>query len=212
MKVSFQLSIPSKNSSDSDSTASADTVIDTIECSSIESGISLANGFVSKKLNLSHCKVLVISEEVATNGISDIIYTLINNVELRPDCNVAVSRSTAYDFLSNSKSEIESITAKYYEIVANSSKYTGYTANITIANVFDAISDTFGEPVAILGSITSSATNQESASGASNVDTDTIAGETTSGSGNNATASSNIDVVGLAVFKGDTLVRRTYFD
>ena len=67
LKISFQLSIPSKNASSSESSASPDTVIDTIECSSIESGISLANGYVSKKINLSHCKVLVISEEVAIN-------------------------------------------------------------------------------------------------------------------------------------------------
>lgn len=67
LKISFQLSIPSKNTSESDSSTSSDTVIDTIESSSVESGISLANGYISKKLNLSHCKVLVISEEVATN-------------------------------------------------------------------------------------------------------------------------------------------------
>ena len=67
LKISFQLSIPSKNTSESDTSSSSDTVIDTIESSSIESGISLANGYVSKKLNLSHCKVLVISEEVAMN-------------------------------------------------------------------------------------------------------------------------------------------------
>lgn len=65
LKISFQLSIPSKNSSDSDSSTSPDTVIDSIESSSVESGISLANSFVSKKLNFSHCKVLVISEEIA---------------------------------------------------------------------------------------------------------------------------------------------------
>ena len=66
LKISFQLSIPSKNTSDSSSSSSPDTVIDTIESSSFESGLSLANGFISKQLNLSHCKVVVISEEVAT--------------------------------------------------------------------------------------------------------------------------------------------------
>ncbi len=40
----------------------------------------------------------------------------------------------------------------------------------------------------------------------SNADTDTIAGETTSTSGSDGKPSSNIDVVGLAVFKGDVLV------
>lgn len=39
--------------------------------------------------------------------------------------------------------------------------------------------------------------------------TDTIAGETTSSTQNDS-SSSTIDVVGLAVFKGDSLVRRTY--
>ena len=73
LKISFQLSIPSANGSSSSSSGgesssssdSSDTVIDTIECTSVESGISLANGYVSKKINLAHCKVLVISEEVA---------------------------------------------------------------------------------------------------------------------------------------------------
>ena len=71
LKLSFQLSIPSKNSSDSSSGSSsssdsADTVIDTIEAPTLESGISLANGYISKRMNLSHCKVIVISERVAS--------------------------------------------------------------------------------------------------------------------------------------------------
>ena len=41
-------------------------------------------------------------------------------------------------------------------------------------------------------------------------ETDTIAGEDTSAPGEELESSSNIDVVGLAVFKGDILVRRTY--
>lgn len=138
-----------------------------------------------------------------SNGISEIIYTLVNNVELRPDCNVIISRSTANDFLANSNSKIESITSKYYEIIANSSKYTGYTEDITIANVFDRISDSFGEASAILGSLPISA----DATGTSNPDADTIAGETSSNLKSGSEPSSNIEVVGLAVFKGDVLVR-----
>lgn len=40
--------------------------------------------------------------------------------------------------------------------------------------------------------------------------TDTIAGEATSDSEGELASSTNIDVVGLAVFKGDILVRRAY--
>lgn len=59
------------------------------------------------------------------------------------------------------------------------------------------------------GSITSYSNNSNN-SGASAVDTDTIAGETTSSSSSGNAASTNIDVVGLAVFKGDVLIRWTY--
>ena len=250
LKISFQLAIPSQNSSEEGSSSDSDTVIDTIESPSIESGLSLANGYISKKLNLSHCKVIVISEKIASLGISDIIYTLINNVELRPDCNVVISRSDAGEFLNKSKSEIENITAKYYEIVATSSKYTGFTSDVKISDVFDRISDTFGEASAILGAVssqgavedssssssqssssnsnsgnsdtgssqnssgsssqnsdTSSNTSQSSTSGKPSADTDTIAGETSSGNSSSNEPSSKIDVVGLAVFKGDTLAR-----
>lgn len=84
------------------------------------------------------------------SGISDIVYTLINNPEIRPSCNVIVSRSSAYDFLANSKSQLEGITAKYYEIVTTSSRTTGFTADITLADVASGISDTYGEAAAIL--------------------------------------------------------------
>ena len=89
-------------------------------------------------------------KELPLFGISDIVYTLINNPEVRPDCNIIISRSDAYDFLADSKSEIESITAKYYEIVATSSRYTGFTADISISDVFNRLTDTFGEASAIL--------------------------------------------------------------
>lgn len=133
---------------------------------------------------------------------------MVNNVEFRPDCNVIISRCDAYQFLSDSKSELETITAKYYEIIANTYKSTGYTADITIANIFDRISDTFGEPCAIIGSITGSNANNSNTPA---VDTDTIAGEITSTSAEGKEPSSNIDVVGLAVFKEDVLVRRAFF-
>ena len=71
LKVSFQIAIPSKTSSSSGSSGtsssdSPDTVIEAVECPSVEYAISLANGYISKKINLSHCKVLVISEQVAS--------------------------------------------------------------------------------------------------------------------------------------------------
>lgn len=54
----------------------------------------------------------------------------------------------------------------------------------------------------------SGSTSSSNPSVTSSIDSDTIAGETTANSDDNSQASTNIDVVGLAVFKGDSLVRR----
>ena len=130
-----------------------------------------------------------------------------NNPEIRPSTNVIISRSNAYEFLANSKSELESITAKYYEIIATSSSSTGFTSNITLSDVMTGLTDTFGEATGILGSIAASSKETPEYE----TDTDTIAGETTSGSDLVNHSSTNIDVIGLAAFKGDILVRGTHW-
>ena len=147
LKLSVQISIPTSSEQSSDSATSA---INSIECSSIDSGINLINTFVSKKLNLSHCKVVVISEQLAYNGIDEYLYTLINDIELRPDTSIVISKCTAEYYLDNSKPILEKLPARYYEISLNSSEYTAYTENVTIREFFYNITDTTSNAYAIL--------------------------------------------------------------
>lgn len=146
-RISFQLSVPGGSSSDSGggSSQSDESVVNTIDCSSIDSGITLINSYLSKEINLSHCKVVVLSEELAYKGISDIVYTLMNNVQVRPDCNVIISRCSAEYFLNNSEPLLEKMSARYYEIAPTSSDYTGYTENITLSQFFSDLNDTFSQ-------------------------------------------------------------------
>ena len=90
--------------SESESTSqSNNSTITSVECNSIESGINLINSYISKQINLSHCKIIVFSEAFAVNGISNEISTLVNNIQIRPDCSIAISKSTAKDFLNMNK-------------------------------------------------------------------------------------------------------------
>ena len=91
LRLSLQFATPESASSGnggSGSGSTSESTITTADCSSIDSGINLINSYISKKINLSHCKVVVFSEELAADGIGDEIYTLINNIQMRPDCNV----------------------------------------------------------------------------------------------------------------------------
>ena len=94
-------------------------VINTVECESLDTAINIANAFTNKDISLSHCKILVISEEVAKQGIEDIVNTLINRVEIRPDCNIIISKIPNEEFEEDSKPKLEDLLSKYYDVSSN---------------------------------------------------------------------------------------------
>ena len=202
LKISFQVSALGSSSGESGKAKSDNPKVNTVECSSLENGINIMNSYLSKDLNLAHCKMIVFSEELASMDISDQVYTLINNDQIRSDSNILISRCNAEYFLNNSKPILESLAAKYYETVPLSSEYTGYTQNVTLKQFFIKMSCKYQNPVAILGNVnsTSSHTVFEDLS---NLDQDSNykAGQT------NINHSSNeVETIGLAVFKDENLV------
>lgn len=204
LKISFQLSIPGGESSSSGSSSSSQSdssVINSVECSSIDSGINLLNSYISKEVNLSHCKVIVFSEEFAYSGLSESIHTLMNNVQVRPDCNIIISRCSAEYFLTNSKPVLEKLAARYYEVAPSSSDYTGYTENITLSKFFSDLKDTSAQCYAILGGVHEDSTKDiNSTKSPTEKDSDNKANETLTDS------KTTIENMGLAVFFSDKLV------
>lgn len=198
MKLSVQIAILSGNSqSSSSSTGSSDskasTVI-TVECSSIDSGISLINSYISKKINLSHCKAIVFSESFAYTGVTDVVYTLVTNVEVRPDCNVIISRCDASDFLEQSSPIFESDPAHYYERILNSSEYSGYVSDIYLVDFYSDILSTTSEACAILGGINTSATHSVDNDNTLSLDGNYKADQTP------IEIANNVEIIGTAVF------------
>lgn len=201
-KLSFQIAVlnnPSGGSS-SDGSSSENTTIISVDCATLDSGISLVNSYISKKVNLSHCKVIILSEELAQNGISDIVYSLVNNIEIRPDCNMIISRSDAYDMLKNSQPIFESNYANYYELILNSTEYTGYVADLTLSNFYSDLLSTTSEACAILGGVNTEATHLQNTSTSSTLDDNYMADDTPIKSKN------HLELLGTAVFREDRLV------
>ena len=202
LKLSLQFATPESASSGSGSSGStSESTITTADCSSIDSGINLINSYISKKINLSHCKVVVFSEELAADGIGDEIYTLINNIQMRPDCNVIVSKCDASDFLNNSKPVLVNLVARYYEIVLSSGEYSGYSYAIKLNDFYCDLKDSCTQPVAILGGINTDSTHYVDPN-ANYIDIDGSykAGEALVKDKN------NLEILGLAVFNQDKLV------
>lgn len=202
LKLSIQFATPSAGGGNSEgSSQSNTTTITSIECSSIPSGLNLINSYISKKVNLSHCKVIVISEELASEGISEYIYTLVDNVEVRPTCNIVVTRCDAIDFLEKAKPTLEKLTARYYEAALRSGEYTAYTADIQLKDFYSALKNSTSQPVAILAGINTEEThlNYEYID-KFNIDSSYKANETP------IQDKTSLECMGLAVFNNDKIV------
>lgn len=201
LKVSFQIAKPS-SASEGASTQDETSIINTVETNSIYTAINLMNSYIGKELNLSHCKLVVFSEEVATKGISNEIYTLINDVQIRPSTNIIVSKTDAKYYIEASKPSLETLPTKYYEIFPNSSKYTGYTSNATIGDFFNGLTCNTCQPFAILGgTIDSNIDNLKDYSSSDPLNSGNVKSNETSIAGKRGAEN-----IGLAVFKNDKLV------
>ena len=78
IKVSFQFTDAS-SVSESGSTENSPSILKTVSASSISSAINLMNTFIDKEITLSHCKLIVFSEEIKKhygNSFKDVLYYL----------------------------------------------------------------------------------------------------------------------------------------
>ena len=195
LQVSFQFSTTSK-ASESGSTEKAPTIMNSVTASSLSTAINLMNSYMGKELNMSHCKVIIFSEQLAEEGISDEIYTLINNTQVRPSSNIIISKCSAKTYIEQTSPELENLISKYYEIFNNSGKYTGFMPDATIGNFFNNIICTTCEPVAILGGLAKEQPSNNTTQENLNIKANESSIEGKNGSEN----------IGMAVFKGDELV------
>lgn len=202
IKLTIQLANPNSFSSDaSSSSQSSASVLSSVECTSIESGINLLNSYISRNVNLSHCKAILISEAVASKDLSQYIYDLCNNVQVSSHATMIITKCNAIDFLKMSNPVLETFSARYYQVVPKASKYTGCTSDVPLIDFFNFMLDTARQPVATLGNISTTVTHSKNLSSDTlNKDISYVAGESP------ITSSNQVESMGVAVFQNGKLV------
>lgn len=192
LKVSFGFTNMTPFSQES-SYEKPDTIMQTVTASSIDSAINLINVYLSKEVNLSHCKAIIISEEYASKGVYSEISEFINNPQIRPTTNIVVSKEDASEYFDKSASSLDKLLTRYYDIFPNSSKYTGYTANITIGELYNSILTKESGNLTILGGINTNSVQS--------TNPDDIKAENSSITGERGTEN-----IGLAIFNDDKYI------
>lgn len=150
------------------SSQSNKSTLTSVECNSIDSGISLINSHISKKVNLSHCQEIIVSAKLAYLGVSEYLDTFANNIELSNDCNIVISKNNAKEYLEKVKPSLETLTARYYESSLNSSQYTGYTVQVNLSEFYSNMKSNYSQAYAILGGINPESSKKYSSDNSSN--------------------------------------------
>lgn len=198
LQVTFQFSLATPVS-ESGSTDKNPYFTNSVTASSLSTAINLMDGYVGKRLSLSHCKVIVFSEELASDGLSNYIYTLINDTQVRPSANIIVTKCSAKKYLESVNPDFETLLARYYETFTNSSKYTGLLPDATIGDFFHRLICQTCEPYAMLGGL--STENFDIQNNGDPQNNYSVKSNESSLKGKNGSES-----IGVAVFKDDKLV------
>lgn len=93
----------------------------TVEGPTIYSGLNSADAIVSKDLSLAHAKIIVVSEEIAREGLAGFVEVISRNNDIRPDVYLTVSQD-AGEYLESVKPVIELNPVKYYQLTYENKK------------------------------------------------------------------------------------------
>ncbi len=156
LRMTMQIAVPTNiaggESGGGGDGESSSTVI-AVETPSIYSGLNMLNSFISKQINLSHIKVIVFSQEIAQEGISKYLHAMIRNREFRPNVSIIVSRCSAEEFIDAVKPKLETNPAKYYELLLDAYRYTGFTTDTQLIDFYNKSERSSIQPVAVLADV-----------------------------------------------------------
>jgi spore germination protein KC len=157
INLSIQIADTSSNSSeDMGSAQFSKYTIYQVEANSIDVAINILNNYLSKQIDLSHCSAIIFSENIARSGIITYVNTLQNNIEIRPNCNILISSSTAYDVLNKISDSGENLTARFFEHIISSAEYTGYTMSSEFNQFYTDINNDNNSAIAIYTTVSDS--------------------------------------------------------
>lgn len=205
LMLSLQIPTPIAIAGGNGSGEEESSLVISADCSSVFAGLDTLNSTVSKEINISHVKALVISRELAENGIYEYLNSLIRNRRFRPDVYVIISEDKAYKYLENIEPKLENNTAKYFELLMDN-RYTSLFPKTTLNRIIDCMYSEEKQPVAAL-SATGKYEKADELNNPAAIEALTLNGDFSINVGDLPIAAQKDNIVmGMAVFKKGIMV------
>lgn len=171
----------------------------TVTAPGIYSAVNLANHVVSKVFTLAHTKLVVFSEDIAKQGLEDILETIGRSSDIRPNTYFAVSNGSAKEFLESVNPETEVNPVRYYTMLFEND-YSGFIPhNLSQDFYFFAGSEEKSTVLPLCSVSKEKGTHNFSDTGYQYMLEDFEAGELASGQ-------QQTQVMGMAVFDKDKMI------
>ena len=186
----------------SGSQGNKDHAVISIDCPTFYSGINMLNTSLSRTLNFMHSKYLIISEELARDGVERFINGMMRSYQIRRSMYVIIVKGSASDFIKEFNPVIGTSITKTQELIMDHQYETGLFAEVTYNEFSIGLKNTYTQPTAALAAIndfssfkTGGAPPEEFKSGG-----DYYAGELPREGGN------KYEFFGTALFDGDKMI------
>lgn len=186
--LTFQSAVPKSIATGEGET----TDIKTFRTDNFISGFRKTGRYLSKKINLSHTKIIVVSEKIAKRGLLPFLNGLQNYMELRPNVNIIVSASGAKNYIESLQPKLSASPTKFYDMMFKSYQTDFRVPSSELGDYLYRTHSSGVQPVTIYTDV------DESVIDSKKPETDKPGGEADKGK-------KNMSVKGLAVFNGDKM-------
>jgi spore germination protein KC len=199
--LTFQTAVPKSIAGDGGGGGGQSTDISSFKTDNFLSGIKKANEYLSRRINLSHTKIIVVSENLAKKGVSAFLVGLQQNLEIRPNVNIIVASEGAKKYIESIQPKLTSNPAKYYDLLFKTYETDFLVPNTQLEDYLYRAKKYGAQPVAIYTETDKAINEGSKPSGDEENKKSEGEGEKSSGS-----EKKNIAIKGLAIFQMDKMV------
>lgn len=129
------------------------TIITSVEAATALEGLNLINTSIPRRISLMHAKILVISEEMAKEGIGPYVSVLIRHREVRRVMRIVICKGTAEEFVKQNKNIIGTSVSKGIELMFTQAKTSGYFPDTLLHDFYFDLISPYGQPHAIYAGV-----------------------------------------------------------
>lgn len=179
-----------------------DFVVISLDCPTFYTGVNMINSSLSRKINYSHSKYFVVSEDIAKEGMGNLMSAFVRDRQIRRTMHMIVVKGKARDFIKEINPVLGTALSKTQEGMMNMEKVNGFFDDNDLGSFIDDIKSHKIQPVSVLAAINDFSNYKKEGQPTDEIKSagDYYAGELPRSDGNKT------EYLGTAIFNGSKMV------